>query len=126
MNSIYFVSYKLPRPVLQGFCELRSFKPKIAFRFTTSMVNNSTSCLDQFVPQTIFALTQSNQMQLFICNDVQSVNQIYKQMKIKHSSFKSNETFIRNKMGHTTQFRLIKPNQWTCNDPATKARRNIL
>ena len=34
--------------------------------------------------------------------------------------------FIRRKVGHTTQFRLIKPHQWPCNHPATKARGNIL
>ena len=34
------------------------------------------------------------------------------------------KTVIRKKMGFTTKFRLIKPHQWPCNDPATKARGN--
>ena len=36
------------------------------------------------------------------------------------------KTFTRKKMSHTTQFRLIKPHQRSSNDPATKARANML
>ena len=49
------------------------------------------------------------------------------QIKIRNEILlRAMKTFIRRKVGHTTQFRLKKPHQWPCNHPASKARGNIL
>ena len=51
----------------------------------------------------------------------------WRQIKIKKwVPLRAMKTFIREKMDHTTSFRLIKPHQRPCNDPATNARGNIL
>ena len=46
--------------------------------------------------------------------------------KSKMSSFKSNENTLKKENGSHYVVSLIKPHQWPCYDPATKARGNIL
>ena len=46
------------------------------------------------------------------------------QIKTKAVPLRAMETSIRKKMGHTTQFRLIKPHQWPRNDPAISNRQS--